>query len=428
MTSESAAVPPNDQPPSVPRVPRTSASRPVVPVVVPVAPVVAPVVPAPIAQPGSAPQVVSVVPALSNEQIAEAAIQATLERFRITQEARRRLHAEEHPLVLPQLVTLRDRLTQPRLEIRWRIDGWLPVDARVMLSAQFKAGKTTAVGNLLRSLVDGDPWLGVASVTPISGAIVLLDTEMAQTQLDDWHREQGIRAGDRIVPISLRGHLSSLNLLDPGVRAAWVEHLDRVKAAYLILDCLRPVLDALGLDEQRDTGRFLVAFDALLREASISEAAVIHHMGHGAERARGDSRLRDWPDVEWRLVRETDNPASARFISAYGRDVEVVERQLAYDSTTRHLTLTGKGSRKDAKLQEALTAVRGVLAGAKESLSVRGLQDALAHSNHPRDSIREAIKHGVKVQLIIVEPGPKGAHLHRLGPTDPTETLPGGTG
>jgi hypothetical protein len=74
-------------------------------------------------------------------------------------------------------------------------------------------------------------------------------------------------------------------------------------------------------------------------------------MGHSGERARGASRLRDWPDVEWRLVREkTENgdvdPAAPRYFSAYGRDVDVPESRLVFDPATRHLTLEG-GSRAD---------------------------------------------------------------------------------
>jgi hypothetical protein len=65
---------------------------------------------------------------------------------------------------------------------------------------------------------------------------------------------------------------------------------------------------ALGLDEHREAGRFLVALDTLLADAGIPDAAVIHHMGHVTERSRGDSRIRDWP--EWRLVREDDEPSS----------------------------------------------------------------------------------------------------------------------
>jgi hypothetical protein len=70
-----------------------------------------------------------------------------------------------------------------------------------------------------------------------------------------------------------------------------------------------------------------VAIDELLLEAGIDEALVVHHMGHSGERARGDSRLRDWPDVEWRLMRQDDDPASPRFLTAYGRDIDVPERR-----------------------------------------------------------------------------------------------------
>jgi hypothetical protein len=129
----------------------------------------------------------------------------------------------------------------------------------------------------------------------------------------------------------------------------------------LLFDCLRPVLDALGLDESHDAGRFLVAFDALLLEAGIGEGGIAHHMGHVGERSRGDSRLRDWPDVEWRLVRDKSNddetdPAAARYFAAYGRDVDQPEQLLGYDSATRRLTIAG-GSRKNAKAEALVAAV-----------------------------------------------------------------------
>ena len=68
------------------------------------------------------------------------------------------------------------------------------------------------------------------------------------------------------------------------------------------VDCIGPVMAALGLDESKsaDTGRFLAALERVLADASVPECFLIHHMGHGAERSRGASRLRDWPDAEWR--------------------------------------------------------------------------------------------------------------------------------
>ena len=182
--------------------------------------------------------------------------------------------------------------------------------------------------------------------------------------------------------------------------------------SYLILDCLRPCLDALGLDENHDAGRFLVALDALLTDAGIAEALVIHHMGHSAERSRGDSRILDWPDASWTLVRETNDPASARFIKAYGRDVEQPEQRLAYDATTRRLSFDG-GSRRDSATQDALEALLGVLDAATEPLSVRGIQEAMEGSEFSRDTVRDAAKRGVANGQISTKSGPRNAILHQ---------------
>jgi hypothetical protein len=57
-------------------------------------------------------------------------------------------------------------------------------------------------------------------------------------------------------------------------------------------------------------------------------------MGHGQERSRGDSRLLDWPDVNWKIVKESQSetdpdeaPGDRRFFSALGRDVNVSAKE-----------------------------------------------------------------------------------------------------
>ena len=190
--------------------------------------------------------------------------------------------------------------------------------------------------------------------------------------------------------MALRGKVSTFDIIDPATRAQWARHIG--PADVLLLDCLRPVLDALGLDESHDAGRFLVAFDALLAEAGIAEAVIAHHMGHAGERSRGDSRLRDWPDVEWRLVRDKSNdddgetdPAAARYFAAYGRDVDQPEQLLGYDQATRHLRIAGGTRREDTgrgadrRSRPVRHGQPGVLAGrARESVSVGELEDVIA--------------------------------------------------
>jgi len=159
---------------------------------------------------------------------------------------------------------------------------------------------------------------------------------------------------------------------------------------------------------------------------------LIHHMGHTGERSRGDSRLRDWPDVEWRLVRQDDDPASPRFISAYGRDVEIRESRLEYDPQTRHLTIAG-GSRKDITTDEALEAVISVLADATQPMSGRAIKAALADTEHSRDAIEKALKSGMRKGDIHVTEGPRRAMLYRVSqcpgvsrecPSTPVSSVP----
>jgi hypothetical protein len=341
------------------------------------------------------------------------ALEREVERERARREARRRLDAEERRTQsAPEILTLRERLTRPRPVLVWRIQDWQPRHTRVMLTAAFKAGKTTLVGGLVRSLVDGDMWLDRDLVAPIAGVVAVVDTEMSASQLDEWLRTQRIHADERVVIIPLRGCVAAFDLVNVEVRASWATRLRALHVEYLILDCLRPVLDALGLDEHGEAGRFLVAFDALLSEAGISEACIVHHMGHTSERARGDSRLRDWPDCEWRVVRQDEDPASPRFISAYGRDVDVPEIQLAYDDATRRLTIAG-GSRRDAKARAALVDVVAILRG-QGALSGRAIKAALDGGEHARDTIEAALVLGVRIATLQTEAGPRRSKLYRV--------------
>lgn len=344
----------------------------------------------------------------------ERRVSTWLEEERAKREARRRLDAEERgPLVLPALDTLRARLARPVTAPRWRVEDVQPRDSRVVLVAQFKAGKTTLRDNYVRSLLDGDPFLGRYDVDPITdGTVAIVDAEMGEAQLDAWLRAQRIRHDDRLIVVPMRGRIASFNPLDDANRAAWAAQLRALNVKVLVLDCLRPVLDCLGLNEHTEAGKFLVPFDALLAEAGITEAVVVHHMGHAGERGRGDSRIRDWPDVEWRLVRRDDDPASARFLTCYGRDVDTPEGQLHYDALTRRLTIED-GSRRDAASREALDAVMAVLADS-QPMSGRGIKTALEDGDHAKHAIDAALAYGLRTGRLDVEPGPKRAKLYRV--------------
>ena len=273
----------------------------------------------------------------SNGSPAPTPLDKRVEAERIRRQARRIVDAEERPAAgFPEIRTLTDLLAEGVPPIEWRIADMQPAGTRVVLAAQFKAGKTITVANLVRSLVDGDPFLGRFTVQPVDGIVAIVDFEMSPRQLLGWLQDQGIRNTDKVLPVCLRGNGTAFDILTVEGRQRWVDTLTQHHVEYVVWDCLRPVVDALGLDEHTGIGPLLVSFDQLLAEAGVPDASVIHHMGHANERSRGDSRIRDWPDVEWRLVRQDDDPSSPRFLSAYGR--KSTSESPALSTTTRPVT------------------------------------------------------------------------------------------
>jgi hypothetical protein len=341
-----------------------------------------------------------------------------MDRLRVTREAKRRLDDEERPPTdLPEFKPLNVLLAEPDEPTRWLIDEVAPTGSRIMLSAQYKSGKTTCRDNLVRSLVDLDPFLDHFPVCVTPRRVAVLDNELGQNMMRRWLASQGIQNTSAVSVVSLRGKVGAFDLLDDRCRAEWASRFRDLGIDFLVFDCLRPVLDALGLDENHDAGKFLTAFDALLCEAAIPDAAIIHHMGHANERARGDSRLQDWPDAIWRLVRESEEPDSARFFSAYGRDVDVPEGRLAFDPATRRLSYAA-GSRADAKTEAAMRAVIDLLSDdARDGgagMSGRQIEAKLSDSEHTQKSVRDGIKLAIGVALVTVSEGAKNAGIHRI--------------
>lgn len=351
----------------------------------------------------------------------DVAVQREAEKLRVQRDAKAIVSAETAQTVqIPQVERLDAFLAEPAPSVRYRVERLMPSGGRVLLAAQHKAGKTTLVGNLIAALVDGTPFLGSFAVQQ-ARRVVLIDDELSRAMLHTWLATHGIRNSERVSLLTLKGKMFTFDLLDDATRARWAAAIG--SADVLILDCLRPALDALALSEDKDAGRFLVGLDALLAEAGIAECFLVHHMGHVGERARGDSRLLDYPDALWRLVVDDkdgrENPSAPRYLSAYGRDVELPETRLHFEPVTRQLTAAG-GSRKDAAAEAALPDVIAYLdQHDKAELSQNELTTAVFDSTeHTRSAVRAAVALSVARSIVLVEKGGKhGAHRHYLNPS-----------
>ncbi|MGE2714212.1 AAA family ATPase [Mycolicibacterium litorale] len=316
----------------------------------------------------------------------------------------------------PTITNLVDLLAQPDEEASYRITDLLPTGGRALLAAQYKAGKTSMIANLLRSLVDGHDFLGRMKVAPVD-RVVLIDTELDERMLRRWLRDQNIAKQVSVDVLSLRGRLGAFDILDDTIRADWATAL--AGADFIILDCLRPCLDALGLSEDKEAGRFLTAFDSLCHEAGATEAVVVHHMGHGQERSRGDSRLLDWPDVLWKIVRDDqEGETGDRYFSALGRDVNIEESRLDWTPETRALTLCD-GGRMEKRARNMGIDIVEILSDPANSggLSQTKLVGKLKALGHTRDGARRALQIAMEEGVLLTVEGPRNATVHVLNPS-----------
>lgn len=257
-------------------------------------------------------------------------------------------------------------LQQPDDPIRYRVADMWPSNGRTLLVAAAKAGKTTMVSrNLIPCLTGGGQFLGKFDVQPVTGKVVYLNLEVSENTIRAWMRHSGIPNPDRVVVVNLRGRGSALNLASPHGRRRFSDFLADQGAEVVICDPLAPVLAAHGLseDSNSEVAQFFSWWSEAMSDAGVTDDLICHHAGHAGMRSRGASRLLDEPDAIWTVTRSTagmgqedaDDILAAddrRYLTAYGRDVELPESGLDFDPATGKLTLlegNGKALRRDAK-------------------------------------------------------------------------------
>lgn len=270
---------------------------------------------------------------------------------------------------LPPVASLDALLATPDDPVTMRIERvWPSGGAKVLCAAPAGAGKTTLNGNLVRALADGDPFLGAFEVLQRAERIVIIDNEMTAGMLKRWLRRQGVRNTAAVVDVvTLRGQAGLFNLGNDRLRELWTRRLADLGCDFVIFDCLSPVINAMGLKEATELGKFLHPMTDMLTAAGVPDVLVHHHMGHEAERARGDSTALGWSDANWKIVRNRENGKDERYFATDKvRDAELVaEGLLSFDPATGRLTYIG-GDRaetgKNDTLERRITAILEVLA------------------------------------------------------------------
>lgn len=325
----------------------------------------------------------------------------------------------------PVVWSLADLLAAPPVAPRWQVDQIMPV-GHVVCSAAAKAGKTTLRNNLARSLADGEPFLGHFAVPQAVDRVVVVDLEMSQDQVARWLDNQQINNQGAVSVIPMRGNATWLDLRLADRAKWWIEAM--TGADVILMDCLDPIIRALGLDPMSQARDFLEWWGSMCERAGVPSSMVNHHFGHVAERARGDSGIEAWADAVWRMrLMEQGHPETGpRFLSAFGRDVDVPEGKVTFTSRR-----TDDGAGRDSLGFVANCSREAALSNEKATERASDVQadvlEALVHSGQTswesgaqvviqvkdrfpgrgKDSILASLGELEREGLLVTTPGPR---------------------
>ncbi|BBX86911.1 hypothetical protein MAUB_47840 [Mycolicibacterium aubagnense] len=284
----------------------------------------------------------------------EQAVASEIHRLRVREEAHKRFTAEKAGPASSFDAGLLDEILARPMQEQFVIEGLLPSAGSMLVVAQRKAGKTTLMLNMARSLLTGEPFLGTFWACKVSGRVAILNYEVSGGQLSRWAAEVGI-PGDRLLVVNLRGQRNPLT--HSADRAALAELLRQHGAEVVIVDPFSGAYTGSSQNDSGEVGAWLMDLDRFARnEAGARELILTAHAGWGNQgRVRGSSALEDWADSIVTLTLDTDN--KSRYLRAIGRDVAVDEDRLSYDEDTRLLSFTGSGSRKQAQGRDKAEAL-----------------------------------------------------------------------
>lgn len=274
---------------------------------------------------------------------AEYLLQKEIALARAKREAKKVLDLEEASATfkMPEYFGhLGEELKLPREAVAWTIKDIFPTGANVTLTAQYKAGKTTLINSLARSLADGEKFLNYFDAPNHPGRVVIFNYEVNREQYRRWFDDVGIKNVEKVSLLHMKG--SVFPILVPHIQDLLVKMLKELETQTWILDPFAGAFTGSGDENSNsDVTVFLNILDNIKERAGVSNLVMPIHTGRsqeqGIDRARGATRLDDWADVRWILKKTQDG----RFFSADGRDVLQEEQQLTFDETTRSLTLGG---------------------------------------------------------------------------------------
>jgi hypothetical protein len=298
-------------------------------------------------------------------------------------------------------ISLTDLLAQNVQKTKWAIEDLLIMFGKVFLAAKAKSGKTTMSMSLLKSLADGDDFLGKFKVNPVEGRIGYMNLELTEHQMQEWVGRQDIKNHDRIHFWNLRGKVNPFRSANS--RNHLIEEIKSLGIKTLIIDTFSKIFPGEA-NNNSEVNRFLAMLDVTLDKAGVDQLIMLVHAGNDGSKIRGATALTDHPDGIWYLASDEEGN---RFFHAIGRDISVPEGQLIYEAETSKLTYTGSSK----KLAKGVSAKDKVLAFIQENKGATAslIDDSIGGTKDFKIKIRKQL---IKDGLVEVKKGPRNSDLY----------------
>lgn len=294
--------------------------------------------------------------------------------------------------------SLTDGLNNPPQPIPHLIQGLAGAKHNVVITAQYKTGKTAfTMGSLASALCDGEDFLDQFPVTVEGGTIVgHWNCEMdPHEMLDDYIRPVGIQNTDNLHVANLRGH--RVNILTTMGRQWAINWLITRDVKVWTIDSFARLARMAGVSEKDndEVMSLLMALDEIKVEAGVDVIFLITHTGRaemeeGKERARGATAIDDWADARW-IITKMDK---ARFLRVEGRGVALDDSALVFNEDTKRSVLGfgGKNEVREDTVKDAVVKIVSQQPGINKTELLRALKAIKVSNRAAAEPIEEAIE------------------------------------
>jgi len=269
--------------------------------------------------------------------------------------------------------SLDDALSMPPEPVQYLIDGLCSASGTVVISGQYKTGKThLMVASLITSLADNQPFLGTHHVhVPDGGAIVgHWNLEMSRLDLiDKYMRPAEFKNPGNVKLAHWQGIPFSL-LTEPGKRDA-IEWLTERAVQVWTIDSWSALCRMARVDpnDNRDVGALVESITEVKRSANVQAVFMLAHIARASSESdrpgtKGASELDQAVDTRWML---TVDKSEVRYLTAEGRGTSLSPTSLEFDEVT--------GRSKSGATRQSAAAFGGaqMVASALQSMNGGGL-------------------------------------------------------